>query len=250
MSKKITNLLGIIILFVLLGILYVQYINYSPNQKIDQKTNQVQIQEKISGAYSNGRFGYEITCEEPWYIWPYFSLEMVAVGQTRDSSLVELEKCIKDKSCGEKLESQLQNFKQEWTVENSDIIFLTDSNQEDQNKFFDEDGRIDLADLPTGRWIQIFPTNIYPDLEKESLKEKNSLRIETKTITLQNGLRAQQVDSRTLNGGRLIVIVPYNFDSKLDSGEQAKSLNFITDAEAGSDSEKAFYEIVNSLSFY
>ena len=219
MIRKLINIFGIIILFVALGALYVQYINYSPNQEI------IQIQEKINSTYFNERFGYEITCEDSWYVWPYYSREIAVVKQ-----------------------AGLQSFKQKWTIKNSEILFLTDLSQEDTDQFFDEDGRINLADLPKGHWMQIFPIDIDPDLEKESLKEKGSSRIEVKTITLQNGLKAQQTDT-TLIDRTLSILVPHNFDSKLDSGEQAKSLNFITDAEAGSESEKAFYEIVNSLSF-
>lgn len=170
---------------------------------------------------------------------------MAAVGQTRDTSTEELEKCIKDKECGKKLELQLQSFKQKWTVENSEIIFLTDSSQKELDQFIEWGGQIKATDLPKGRWIQIFPMSLEPDLKKERLDG----RIKTKTITLQNGLRVQQIDSRLLNGGRLSILVSHNFDAKLDSGEQAKSLNFITDAEPSSDSEKAFYEVINSLSF-
>lgn len=230
MNKKLVYFFGIIFFIILLGVFYAQYINYFPNQEIDQKINQrinqVQVQEKIKDAYLNERFGYEITCEDPWYIWPYYSLEMAVVKQTRS-----------------------QSFKQKWTVENSEILFLTDLSQEDTKQFFDEDGRINIADLPVGHWMQIFPIDIDPDLEKKSLKEKGLSRIEVKTITLQNGLKAQQTDT-ILTGRILSILVPHNFNSKLDSGEQAKSLNFITDAEAGSDSEKAFYKIINSLNFY
>lgn len=67
-------------------------------------------------------------------------------------------------------------------------------------------------------------------------------------VILQNGLKVQQTDT-ILTDRILFILVPHNFDAKLDSGKQAKSLNFLTDAEVGSDSEKAFYEVVNSSSF-
>ena len=234
MIRKLIKFFGIIIIGVLILTLYLRY-----------NTDYFQIQEKINGIYLNERFGYEITCEEPWYVWPYYSREMAVAGQTRDSSVEELGKCVKDKKCGAKLESQLQGFKQKWTVGNSDIIFLTDSSLGDLNQFFDWNNRIKVTDLPVGHWIKVFPTSLDPDLKKERLEG----RIKIKTIALKNGLDVQQIDSRTLDG-TLSILVPHNFDSKLDSEEQAKSLNFITDAESGSDSEKAFYEIVNSLSFH
>jgi len=144
---------------------------------------------------------------------------------------------------------KLISFRQKWTVESSEIIFLTNSSQEGLDQFFDEDDSIAVVDLPVGHWMQIFPIDIDPDLEKNILKEKESSRIEVKTITLQNGLNVQQVDTRTLPSGTLSILVPHNFDAKLDSGKQAMSLNFVTDAEPDSDSEKAFYEVVSSLSF-
>jgi len=174
---------------------------------------------------------------------------MAVVGLTKNTSIEELEECTRDKKCNEKLESRLQSFKQEWTVENSEIVFLTDSRPEDLDQFLDYGNRIKVTDIPVGHWIQIFPIDIDPDLEKKELKEKESSRIEVKIITLQNGLNVQQVDTRTLPSGTLSILVPHNFDAKLDSGKQAMSLNFVTDAEPGSDSEKAFYEIINSLSF-
>ncbi|MEA1936534.1 MAG: hypothetical protein U9N04_00255 [Patescibacteria group bacterium] len=225
MIKKIIILFGVIVLFAIFGMLYLHYINYFP----DQEVSQIQIQEKINGTYVNERFGYKIICNDSWYVWPYFSREMAVVGQ------IKLWKSL--------------SFRKEWTVENSEIIFLTDSDQEDLDQFFDEGGLIDITNLPVGHWIQVFPTDIDPDLNKDTLKEKESSRIEVKTIALQNGIRAQQMDI-TLAGRRtLSVLVPYNFNVELDSGEQAKSLNFVTDAKAGSDSEKAFYEVINSLSF-
>ena len=226
MIKKLINIIfGIIILFVIFGVLYLHYVNYSPGQE----ENQIQIQEKINGTYINERFGYKITCNDPWYVWPYYSREMAVVEQVKLWKLL--------------------SFKQEWTVENSEIIFLTDSDQEDLDKFFDKDGLINIADLPVGHWIKVFPMDIDPNLEKNTLRKKGTSRIEVKTITLQNDLKARQMDT-TLSGRRtLSVLVPYNFGIELNSGEQAKSLNFITDAEPNSNSEKAFYGIVNSLSF-
>ncbi len=226
MIKELIKFFGAIVIGVLiLALLQYKTGYFQTNQEVDQ----IQIQEKINGTYINERFNYKIACNEPWYIWPYFSREMAVVGQTKLWKLV--------------------GFRQKWTVENSEIIFLTDSDQEDLNKFFDKDGLINITDLPVGHWIKVFPMDIDPDLEKSTLKERESSRIEVKTITLQNGLKARQMDT-TLAGRRtLSVLVPHNFGVELSSGEQVKSLNFITDAEPDSDSEKAFYEVVNSLSF-
>ena len=226
MIKKLIIFFGTIILLVVFGMLYLHYTDYFP----DQEVNQIQIQEKINDTYINERFGYEIACNEPWYIWPYFSREMAVVGQTK------LWKSI--------------SFRQKWTVGNSEIIFLTNSSREELDQFFDEDGLINITDLPVGHWIKVFPMDIDPDLEKNILKEKESSRIEVKTISFQGGFRARQMDTMLAGRRTLSVLVPRNFNVELDSGKQAKSLNFVTDAQVGSDSEKAFYEIVNSLSFH
>ncbi|MCK5475148.1 MAG: hypothetical protein KAI71_01015 [Candidatus Pacebacteria bacterium] len=226
MIKELVKFFVAIIIGVLILILLQYKTGYfQTNQEVDQ----IQIQEKVSGTYFNERFGYEIACNDPWYIWPYYSREMAVVRQTKLWKLI--------------------SFRQKWTVESSEIIFLNNSSQEELDQFFDEDGSIAAVDLPVGHWIQIFPIDIDPDLKKESLKEKGSSRIEVKPMILQSGLKAQQVDTRSLTGGTLSVLVPHNFDAKLDSGKQAMSLNFVTDAEVNSDSEKAFYEIINSLSF-
>lgn len=226
MIKELIKFFGAIIIGVLILVLLQYKTGYF---QTDQKVDQIKIQEKFNGIYINERFNYKVACNDPWYVWPYYSREMAVVGQTKLWKLI--------------------SFRQKWTVESSEIIFLTNSSQEGLDQFFDEDGSIAVVDLPVGHWMQIFPIDIDPDLEKNILKEKESSRIEVKTITLQNGLNVQKVDTRTLPSGTLSILVPHNFDAKLDSGKQAMSLNFVTDAEPDSDSEKAFYEVVNSLSF-
>lgn len=249
MIKKLINFLGtIIILIVLLVMLGWRDSNLRYASYFQTDLNAEKQQINTASSYFNSRFNYEIRYKDPWRIKSNYSLEMAMMKLTEEFSLRELEKCIRFNECKEELEIKLQNFRREWKEDKSEIIILTD---------LCERGRIDQAfidfgfkkdsmmNLPKGCWIQIFPTGIDSDLEKERLEG----RIKLKIITLQNGLKAQQQDSRALDGGRVNVLVPYNFDAKLDSGEQAKSLNFITDAEAGSDSEKTFYEIVNFLSF-
>jgi hypothetical protein len=262
-QKRFARILIVAFPFVaiLIGISYFASNNKETRQESPVSIADIEQNEvEISNIYQNKKHDYELKYKKPWRAARLLSKEWAvsSIKLQLKMSNEEYYNCIAEHTpekidtiteCLEILEPQLQEFRRNWMLNNSDVMLLTDLNEQYENDFVDKVRAREkvLTDYPDGHWVRINVGGVQVVFGRDSSKF-----IKFEDIILQNSLKVQQMDSRVIKndeivGGELTIMIPIKSDAAMSTGGEVTTLSILTNAAPDSQTEKSFYEIVESL---
>lgn len=226
--------------------------------------NQQQEQKEI--VFSNDLLNYEIEHKSPWRVSIELSKKFIAMSYMADvmyeigcgESLVSLDTteedgndamdCLKNYPKQEELNKKLNQFLNNWNIQKSDMVILTNFTEEEERDFLlkiknQEKNTIDIEfdKEISHRFISIYPSNFDMSFDEEKVNKSND-KISLKIMLLKNNINAYSI--KTYSDGGLFVYVENPVS--ISSGEQV-GLIFKMTSNNNEKSEEDFYEILNSL---
>jgi hypothetical protein len=270
MKRKIA-IVVIIIILILTGIFILWKARQNQFLHPKEEKNQNAI---IDNKFINRLLGYEITVKNPWrlaaelsYSYALQKRSMVFANQN-DCKIMDFEdipsntqtksafqECIKEHP---QIKKDIEDFHNNWKIENSEYVALTDLSQKQETDFINSTRGTDktILDFPAKNAIQIYPDS---SNGKSFLScEIASSKIMREYINLPDGTKACKIDTRnasftktnTIIDRFIMVIVPHKISYEINKFPVfTDGLIFTVGADHGSELEKTFFDVVNSLNF-
>jgi hypothetical protein len=223
--------------------------------------------------YSNSLLSYELTLKNPWRVAVNLSkydailkktdaLDTEAdcamvVDSSKPISASDLQNCLIKSPRFNELNKEFNDFQNNFTIENSEVVILTDLTEQEEANFIADikSNKKTIMDFPSAHAIQIYPIDF--DLCPQKIYPNTNSTLKISDISLNNGVKACQLDYRamtvpktgTILDSGLIIAVPRVFNFKIIGGDVAHGLVFKVITYLGSPLEKTFYDILNSFKF-
>ncbi len=248
-------LIGIVILLLVVGGATYYYLQNS-------KTNNVS-----STDYKNSLLGYELTVPLGWHVSEGMSKRLDAdlfmlnsyasigcdtnmfIEKYNDEkiALQKLQECLKKSPDLMKSDSKYKDFEKNWTIENSQNIYITKLSLTEQQRLSLVDLQLPQSNLPKGSFVLIRPADVVLSFEKATTSTNGKSKrdfyyLGDKTKTYLTDFR----NSKVLND--LFISIPISSKlSMLYNGGKIQSLTIISTADINSQEEKDFFKIMDSL---
>ncbi|MFZ0943225.1 MAG: hypothetical protein WB930_12650 [Syntrophobacteraceae bacterium] len=248
--------MGVIVFFAIACVISILYLVNKKGEKYGQ-TKIVMPQPTQKLKYVNELLKYEITYSSKWHISDELSKQalitknVLASAQSKcdiGSDLSDTNAKIIDSKLGDclkvhpEIQQQIEEILRDYDIKNSEIAILTALDSKSEDEFLNnvKNSTTTIEDLPGG--IEIYPSDIntYP------AKEATSGNLKIKFMEPIDDSKVFSIDTRSMGEGGSLVINVLNSKS---TNANYKSLTFRCNCDPGTDSEKAFYDIVSSLKF-
>lgn len=190
-------------------------------------------------------------CADKMFIEDYTADEL-------SSKEEEFQKCLESHPEYKKINENIQNLEANWSLENSDVIFLTDLSQDEIDAIIREKGSsLSQSDLPKENFIYIYLSISEPiEVNESKILEKDGKIIEEKLLDLEmaNLKNIGLIDTRRINVlkndlGTIDVGIPYVTKNNDEYSKNFKSIRIGTGIPYGDSREKVFYQILDYFQF-
>lgn len=170
----------------------------------------------------------------------------------------EFQKCLESYPEYKKTQENIQNVEANWSLENSNVIFLTDLSQDEVDSIIIEKGSGLLqGDLPKEHFIYIHLSISEPiEVKEPKIVEKDEKIIEYKLVDLEmaNLKNIGLIDTRRIDVlkndlGAIEVRIPYITKNNDEYSKEFKSIRIATGIPYGDSREKVFYQILDYFQF-
>jgi hypothetical protein len=233
MNKKVITLFILIIGIVIISFLLKNY----QQREVD---------------YTNHKYGFSFEYNKKWKISANVSkiiaLQNYAFFQLAKTGCNTDQECLKKSPIYSKFDENIKNFENNWSIENSESIFLSDLDEKEIENIIKDKKTLQQTDLPQNHFVSILLSAGEVTFTEDKTTEKDGKILEKKQIELDFAGNAELFDIRRwTDSGTLNVEIPLRNNNTDEYAKIYKSIQIVTGVPYNSAQEKDFYNLVNSL---